>query len=182
MGNPSDPSDRKVPQALLETAMSVGKSKVQGCCGPADVTADPSSDEDGEAMTENPLVVPFHATVLEGTTVLQEWNQVVRNFNVLEGLKEEALQAQQSSLPLDVKRAEQQKLEALHHATQSLSRLAQQDVWEALKVWASAEAGSQESLCDARVLSFFLQCDFSMLFASAQCLQVYHDFITAFAL
>ena len=46
--------------------MSVAKSKVQGCCGPADATADPSSDEDGEEMTESgPLdaQVRFHVTI-----------------------------------------------------------------------------------------------------------------------
>ena len=157
---------------------------MEGCCGPADATADPSSDEDGEEMTENdPLdaQVPFHAAVLEtslqGTTVLQEWNQVIRNSNVLEGVKEEALQAQQSSLPLDVKRSEQQKHEALQQATQSLRRLAQQDVREALKAWESAEAGSQESLRDDRVLSF------SSRVVSQCCFcRFYHDFITAFVL
>ena len=163
--------------------MSVGKSKVEVCCGPADATADPSSDEDGEEMTESgPLdaQVPFHAAVLEtslqGTTVLQEWNQVIRNSNVLEGVKEEALQAQPSSLPLDFKH------EALQQATQSLRRLAQQDVREALKAWESAEAGSQESFRDDRVLSF------SSRVVSQCCLPVhsvcrfYHDFITAFVL
>ena len=49
-----DPSERKVPESLVEAAASVRKSKVQCSHGPSDAVAAPASDEeDEEEMNEN---------------------------------------------------------------------------------------------------------------------------------
>ena len=95
----NDAGEGAVPEALLQSAVSVGsQDPVRAQSGPADAVASESSadeeDEDRSAASglkasslDKATHMPFHGAVLENniehSTVLQDWNAVVRNVDVL---------------------------------------------------------------------------------------------------
>ena len=129
--------------------MSVGNSKAPACSkGPADAVASDSSDSEGD--DNGPIKnSSFDAAVLdtsvESMTVLREWNQVVRNSNVLASLSQQVEPSASSAISPEMQATTRQQQEALGEAAISLGRLAQKDVRAALKAWESAEETTTES-------------------------------------
>ena len=158
-----DNHEAGVPESLVAAAVPLGSAEGIHCAhGPADAVASDSDDDDSEIPSsgtdptgrpyfsekkgEAKSNIPFHAAVLDtstqGMSVLQEWNHLLQNCDVMGSIDKSIQGIRACDMSEEARQKALAQQEAVGEAAVALSRLAHNDVRAALAAWESQSEGA----------------------------------------